>query len=155
MEKGLFLLPLLLFTMILMAQPPQGPAKKGMTFGTSTTADGAIKADQLTTALGGKEKADVKVMGKVVEVCRAEGCWLKMQTAKGPMMIRMKDHSYFVPLALNGKTIVAEGTVTIKETSVAMLKHYAEDGGKTKTAIAAIKKPRKEMMFDAKGILVL
>src|SRR6185369_680818 len=98
---------------------------------------------------------DVKVKGKVVEVCKAEGCWLKMQTTNGPMMIKMKDHSFAVPLDMNGKTIVAQGTASFKEISVAMLKHYAEDAGKTKEEIAAIKEPKKEIMMQAIGILVL
>lgn len=155
MKRLLFFLPLLFIASVLFAQAPTGPATKGMTFGAVTTADGAIKADQLTGVLAGKEKADVKVRGKVVEVCQAEGCWLKMQTGKSSLMIKMKDHSYFVPLALTGKTIIADGTASVKETSVAMLKHYAEDGGKSKATIAAITKPRKEIVFDAKGILVL
>jgi hypothetical protein len=67
----------------------------------------------------------------------------------------MKDHSFFVPVSMNGKTIVADGTATLKETSVEMLRHYAEDGGKSKEEIAAIKEPKKEIVLQAKGILVL
>lgn len=60
------------------------------------------------------------------------------------MLIKMKDHAFLVPLSMNGKTIVAEGTATLKETSVEMLRHYAEDAGKSKEEIAAIKEPKKE-----------
>ena len=84
-----------------------------------------------------------------------EGCWIKMQTVNGPMMIKMKDHAFMVPLSLNGKTIVVDGTATYKETSVDMLRHYAEDAGKSKDEIAAIKEPKKEFTMQAKGILVL
>ena len=105
--------------------------------------------------LADKTTADVKVKGKVVEVCKAEGCWIRMETASGPMLIKMKDHAFMVPLAMNGKTIVADGTATFKETSVEMLKHYAEDAGKSKEEIAAIKEPKKEIILQAKGILVL
>jgi len=137
------------------AQPPKGPAKKGMNFGAKTTTEGAVAANELTNVLANKTTAEVKVKGKVVEVCKAEGCWIRMETASGPMLIKMKDHSFFVPLALNDKTIIADGTAEVKETSVDMLKHYAADAGKSKEEIAAIKEPKKEIVLQAKGILVL
>jgi hypothetical protein len=71
------------------------------------------------------------------------------------MMIKMKDHAFLVPLSMNGKTIVVDGIATLKETSVEMQRHYAEDAGKSKEEIAAIKEPKKEITMQAKGILVL
>lgn len=155
MKKLLSLILVLTMGFTVMAQPPKGPAKKGMNFGAKTTTEGAVAANELTNVLANKTTAEVKVKGKVVEVCKAEGCWIRMETASGPMLIKMKDHSFFVPLALNGKTIIADGTAELKETSVEMLKHYAEDAGKSKEEIAAIKEPKKEIVLQAKGILVL
>jgi hypothetical protein len=139
----------------MVAQPPKGPANKGMSFGEKTTAEGAVNPDQLSLVLGTNPTAVVKVKGKVSEVCKMEGCWLKMQTATGPMMIRMKDEAFKVPLAMNGKTIVAQGTASIKETPVEMLRHYAKDAGKTPEEIEAITEPKEEMTVEATGILVL
>lgn len=155
MKKLLCLVTVLIMGFALMAQPPKGPAKKGMNFGAKTTVAGAVAANELTNMLADKATADVKVKGKVVEVCKAEGCWIRMETANGPMLIKMKDHAFMVPLALNGKTIVADGTAELKETSVEMLRHYAEDAGKTKEQIEAITAPKKEIILQAKGILVL
>lgn len=155
MKKLLFLIPALLFGFVLMAQPPEGDANTGMVFGKTTTAEGAIPVSELPAKLEGSKPAEVKVTGKVKEVCKAEGCWLKMETANGAMMIKMKDHSFLVPLSMNGKTIVVDGIATLKETSVEMQRHYAEDAGKTKAEIAAIKEPKKEITMQAKGILVL
>ena len=155
MKKVLVFIYTLFLGFTIMAQPPEVPAETGTIFGNKTTSAGAIKATELHTFLNGKEKADVKVEGKVAEVCKAEGCWLRMETASGTMLVKMKDHKFLVPLALNGKTIVAEGTATMKETSVAMLKHYAEDAGKSKAEIAAITEPKKEIVLQANGILVL
>lgn len=156
MKKLMLFLPALFLGLSLMAQPPEGPAESGMTFGTKITDEGAIKVDQLPALLanGGNATGDVKVIGKVVEVCKAEGCWIKMETATGPMMIKMKDHAFLVPLSLNGKMIVVQGSASMKEISVETLKHYAEDAGKSKEEIAAIKKPKTEMVMQAKGILV-
>ncbi len=155
MKKILTIIPAVLLSASILAQPPKGPADPGMTFGAKTTAEGAIPANELASKLKGTEPADVKVTGKVVEVCKAEGCWLRMETAGGPMLIKMKDHAFLVPLSMNGKTIVVEGTATLKETSVEMLRHYAEDAGKSKVEIEAIKEPKKEVTIQAKGILVM
>ncbi len=155
MKKLLLFIPIFLLFISVMAQPPAGPADKGMVFGEKTTFDGAVNADDLTALSVNESLTELKVKGRVVEVCKAEGCWLKMQTSNGPMMIKMKDHAFLVPLIMNGKTIVAQGLATFKETSVDMLKHYAEDAGKSKEEIAAIKEPKKEMSMQASGILVL
>lgn len=155
MKKILTLIPALLFALFLMAQPPEGEAKTGMVFGKKTTAQGAVTANELGSKLTTTENVKVKVTGKVKEVCKAEGCWLKMETDNGDIMIRMKDHSFFVPVSMQGKTIVADGTASIKETTVDMLKHYAEDAGKSKEEIDAIKEPKKTITLQATGILVL
>lgn len=155
MKRISVLIPVLFLGFVLLAQPPKGPADKGMIFGEKTTAEGAITANELVAKLTGTEPAEVKVTGKVTEVCKMEGCWLRMETANGTMLIKMKDHAFLVPLSMNGKTIVADGVATLKETSVEMLRHYAEDGGKTKEEIEAIKEPKREITMQARGILVL
>lgn len=156
MKKLFALIPALMIGLTLMAQPPKGDANTGMTFGEKITAEGAIAAGDLAAKLKGPQPSDVKVTGKVTEVCKAEGCWLRMETENGgTMLIKMKDHAFLVPLSMNGKTIVADGVATLKETSVDMLKHYAEDAGKSKAEIDAIKEAKKEITLQAKGILVL
>lgn len=155
MKKLWLLIPALFAGFFLLAQPPVGDANTGMTFGEKITANGAITTGELVKALQSTKLMDVKVTGKVKEVCKAEGCWLRMETADGSMLIKMKDHAFLVPLSMNGKLIVADGTVTLIETSVEMLKHYAEDAGKSKADINAISEPKKEITMQAKGILVL
>lgn len=155
MKKIFLFISLITFGLTINAQPPEVPANAGMNFGTEVTTTDAITADQVTALLDSNEPKAVKVKGKVLDVCKAEGCWLRMETTGGTMMIRMKDHKFFVPVSMQGKTIVADGTATLKETTVDMLRHYAEDAGKSKEEIAAIKDPKKEIVLQAKGILVL
>lgn len=155
MKKIILLISVLFLFLSIHAQPPKGAAKKGMKFGTATTAKNAVDVNELPNLITTAVPQKIKVKGKVVEVCKAEGCWLQMETASGKMMIRMKDHKFFVPVSMQGKTIIADGTATLKETSVDMLRHYAEDAGKSKEEIAAIKEPKKEIVLQAVGILVL
>ncbi|HSN62291.1 MAG TPA: DUF4920 domain-containing protein [Ferruginibacter sp.] len=156
MKKLLALIPVLLFSVILMAQPPKVAADKGTVFGAKVTEEGAVSADLLAENLTvtGQTK-EVKITGVVKEVCKAEGCWVRMETKEGSILVKMKDHAFLVPVALEGKTIVADGVATFKETSVEQLRHFAEDAGKTKNEIAEITEPKKEIVFQATGIKVL
>ena len=156
MKKIFALIPVLLFSVLLMAQPPKVAADKGASFGAKVTEEGAVSADLLAENLNtaGQTK-EVKVIGKVIEVCKAEGCWIRVETKMGSMMVKMKDHAFLVPVALEGKTIVADGIATFKETSVEQLRHFAEDAGKTKNEILEITEPKKEIVFQATGIKVL
>ncbi|MEO7265525.1 MAG: DUF4920 domain-containing protein [Ferruginibacter sp.] len=154
MKKLSAFFAILFIGLSLQAQPPNIEAKSGMNFGVKTSEKNAVASTDLNDKISEKETA-IKVKGKVVEVCKAEGCWLKMETANGSMMIRMKDHKFMVPVSLSGKTIVAQGMATVKETSVDMLKHYAEDAGKSSEEIAKITEPKKEIVMQATGILVL
>ena len=101
-------------------------------------------------------KFDGKIQGKVVEVCQAMGCWAKVQKDDGgTVMIKVKDHEFAMPKDIVGKTIVVEGKAELKETSVAMLKHYAEDAGKSKEEVEKIKEPKKELIMMIKGVKVI
>lgn len=151
-----FLVIASLFTAsLLVAQPPKGDAKKGMTFGTSFKAKGAIDANKLEESLQDSNKKEVKVKGVVSQVCTAEGCWLKLKTDNKDIMVKMKDHKFLVPLAMNGKTIVVNGTAQKKITTVEQLKHYAEDAGKSKAEIEAITEGKEEVIIQATGIVVM
>jgi len=145
----------LIFSAVAIAQPPAGPAKTGMTFGQKTEALGAIDVSQLAGTIKEDVETPVKVKGKVVEVCTMEGCWLKMQTSNGNLMVKMKDHSFQVPVDINGKQVVVDGKAKMKVTSIKELQHYAEDANKSKEEIAAIKSPKTEIVLSADGILIL
>lgn len=155
MKRLLVLVPALLFATTLLAQPPKGKAKKGTTYGTKVEKSGAMSADNLYPFMEGKASATVKVEGVVKEVCQMMGCWITMETANGPVMVKMKDHAFYVPLALSGKKVIIEGEASMKETTVEMLKHYAEDAGKPQAEIDAITQPKKQMMLMASGIVVI
>lgn len=153
----------LLFTMLVIAlfsyaQPPNVPAEPGARFGQITTAENAITVDQLFSLMQSKKQKtgfEVKLKGVVNQVCEKEGCWIKVQSPDGSMLVKMKDHKFLVPLVLNGKTIVIDGIAEEKLTTVEQLRHYAEDAGKSKDEIAKITEPKKEITVQAKGILVL
>jgi hypothetical protein len=158
MKKLLFILLALSAVVITNAQPPEGDAKPGDWYGEKISPDGTKSLSDVVSKLKDKdkEKTDTKFTAKVIEVCPKKGCWLKLQVDENTTaFVKMKDYGFFVPLAAVGKTVVIDGEVSLKTTSVAELKHYAEDAKKPKEEIDAITKPEKEIRVMAKGILVL
>lgn len=128
---------------------------QAQTYGAPVTPTGAVPVQQLKTVLAGRDSARVKLVGPIADVCKAEGCWLTMQPAPGQMMrVRFKDHAFFVPKDISGKTAVIEGVVVHETVSVAQQRHYAEDAGKSKQEIAAITKPVEQYNFIADGVRV-
>lgn len=131
-------------------------AAKGVNYGEKTTAKGAFPVSQLATKMGNQETMNAKVTGKVVDVCTKKGCWMKVENANGETTrVTFKDYGFFMPKNIVGKYVVLDGISSVKTTSVKDLQHYAEDAGKSKEEIAKIKSPKKEITFEAKGVLVL
>ena len=138
------------------AQPPAGDAKPGDFYGEKISADGAVPLSDVAQKLSETDKIETKITAKVLDVCPKKGCWIKLQVNETTTaFVKMKDYGFFVPLSAIGKTVVIDGKVEMKTTSVSELKHYAEDAKKSKEEIDAITKPEKEIRVLAKGILVL
>jgi Domain of unknown function (DUF4920) len=154
--KQLFSLLIAFSAVILLnAQDPES-AKPGVVYGKiSENSIAPISVDELDKKMT-DNKFDGKIKGKIVEVCKAMGCWAKIQKEDGTtVMIKVKDHEFAMPADIVGKTIVAEGKAELKETSVSMLKHYAEDAGKSKEEVEKIKEPKKEVIMIIKGVKVV
>jgi DNA-directed RNA polymerase subunit F len=156
MKKIVVSAVVIMFTIVANAQPPAGDAKPGDQYGEKITADGAVNIAEVAAKLDKTESIDTKIKAKIVEVCPKKGCWLKLQVNDSTTaMVKMKDYGFFLPLAAKGKTVVLDGVAQMKTTSVAELKHYAEDAKKSKEEIAAITRPEKELRVTAKGIVIV
>ena len=156
MKKLSILLILVAFVAVAHSQPPAGDAKPGEWYGEKVSAAGAASISDVAAKLGETGTMDTKIKAKIVEVCPRKGCWLKLQVNDSTTaMVKMKDYGFFLPVAAVGKTVVIDGEVKMKTTSVAELQHYAEDAKKSKEEIAAITKPEKEIRVTAKGIVIV
>jgi hypothetical protein len=152
--KKLFLgLGVFFFAMAVQAQIT--PSASGVVYGKVSEEGKPVAVEKIEQNLK-ENKFAGKITGKVVEVCRAEGCWLKLEKGDGTaMMVRAKNHSFLVPVDLIGKSVVIDGEAEVKEVSEEMRKHYAEDAGKSKEEIDKIKGAEKQIVFQAKGVKVL
>ncbi|MEJ7694145.1 DUF4920 domain-containing protein [Daejeonella sp.] len=130
--------------------------KTAAVYGDSVLDNNVIEIAAVSTAMKGEEKKDLKIRGKVEEVCQKKGCWMVMKLGNGDQMrITFKDYKFFVPKDLAGKEVVVDGYAYLDTTSVKQLQHYAKDGGKSDAEIAAIVSPKMEIAFEAKGVAVM
>jgi hypothetical protein len=117
--------------------------------------NGAISTKQLVQKLTQADTVAAKVQGTVESVCQAKGCWMQVKLDDGQTMrVTFRDYGFFVPKDIAGKTVVFEGRAFQKVTPVKLLKHYAEDAGKSKEEIAAITEPERAIAFVADGVVV-
>ncbi|MBK8554335.1 MAG: DUF4920 domain-containing protein [Lewinellaceae bacterium] len=138
--------------------PKSITAEGDQIFGAEVSADNAMSYDDLVTQMADKDSMPAKVMAKVGEVCQMKGCWMTLVSDKEDapeMRVTFKDYGFFVPKDLGGKKVIIDGYAYVETTSVEDLRHYAEDGGKSKEEIEAITEPKEEMAFEATGVRIL
>ena len=157
--KKIWLSALLFCTIAVNAQESDDikPAAKGVVYGEAITPG---NAPAITVAeIEGKMvdgSFEGRVTGKVKEVCQAMGCWMSLEKSDGSVVkIKTKDHAFFLPKNIVGKTVMVEGVAEYKVETEAKMKHYAEDANKSKKEIDKIKGPQKELQLTAKSVLVL
>jgi len=128
-------------------------------FGNPITAKDYLSSAEALNKYGTLKSGDtinLKFASSIQEVCSKKGCWMKLPAGEGDetIMVRFKDYGFFMPLDANGKEVIVEGKAFVKEVSVADLKHYAEDAGKSADEIAKITEPKMELAFEANGVLM-
>lgn len=132
------------------------PAAKGVVYGAPVaTGAKAITTDELEQKAAAAEYNGL-VTGTVTEVCQSMGCWFKLRKSDGSsLMVKNKDHAFFLPQSLVGKTVAVEGSARVKEVTEAQRRHLAEDAGKPKNEIEKIKGNTREVQLIASGVQVL
>ena len=102
-----------------------------------------------------KENSLDKVNGTILSSCPKKGCWMQVQVETDTVQVTFKDYGFFVPkTGLESKKTVLEGFVKQDTISVKMLRHYAEDAGKSKSEIEQITKPEFKLSFIANGVII-
>ncbi|NLN33949.1 MAG: DUF4920 domain-containing protein [Flavobacteriaceae bacterium] len=128
-------------------------------FGEEISPEAALSTEEMKKIYETLEVGDsieVKFTGSVKSVCQAKGCWMKLDLgdSETESFVRFKDYGFFVPMDASGAEAILKGIAKKEETSVAELKHYAEDAGKSEEEIAKITQPKVEYTFLADGVLL-
>ena len=101
------------------------------------------------------DTVEVSFKTEVNEVCKAKGCWMKLDLpGEEDVMVKFKDYGFFVPKDIDKKEVVVHGKAYVTEVSVEEQRHYAEDSGKTEAEISAIDQPKRTLSFEANGVLL-
>ncbi|MEX1189323.1 MAG: DUF4920 domain-containing protein [Bacteroidia bacterium] len=130
-------------------------AQKAQTFGDKIKAKGAITTSEFLSQIEGKDSLVTKIKVTINEACQQKGCWMNVDLGGGQdMMVRFKDYSFFVPKDCGGSEGVIEGMAFREVVSVDMLKHYAEDAGKSEEEIQMITQPETRLSFEANGVII-
>jgi hypothetical protein len=130
-------------------------AQKSDSFGDKINADGAIDGQIFLKNIEGKDSLDTKIEATIQSVCQKKGCWMNVDLGEGKsMMVRFKDYGFFVPKDASGRKAVMDGRAFREILSVDMLRHYAEDAGKSKEEIEKITEPETRLSFEASGVLI-
>jgi hypothetical protein len=130
-------------------------AQKTESFGEKIKLDGAIEGASFLKQIDGKDSLLIKISAPIVNVCQKKGCWMNVDLGEGKqMMVRFKDYGFFVPKDADGKIAVMDGVAFREVLSVDMLRHYAENAGKTKEEIEKITEPETRLSFEASGVLI-
>ena len=98
---------------------------------------------------------DTKLEGEILSTCPMKGCWMKMSVERDTILVRFKDYGFFVPKSgAEGKSAIINGKLSVDTLSVAQLRHYAEDAGKSKEEVSKIVKPEITISFLADGVVI-
>ncbi|WP_338377330.1 DUF4920 domain-containing protein [uncultured Flavobacterium sp.] len=127
-------------------------------FGDSISAEGALSFEEMTSKFGDLKEGDtvdLKFSSTIKDICQKKGCWMNVALADDKeTFVKFKDYEFFVPMNAENKEVVVSGKAYISEESVADLKHYAQDAGKSQASIDSIIAPKKKFLFMADGVLI-
>ncbi|MBC2839897.1 DUF4920 domain-containing protein [Robiginitalea sp. SC105] len=115
----------------------------------------ADRAADFFASLQPADTLDAVFRARVVDVCQAKGCWMRLELPEGrEVMVRFKDYGFFVPMDIAGREVVVGGKAFISEVSEAERRHLAEDAGLPEAEVMAITGPAREPGFVAEGVRI-
>ena len=127
-------------------------------FGKKFTPKKVLTSDQMIKKYKSLKTGDTVALqfkSKVKEVCKKKGCWMSLVLpGEKESFVRFKDYGFFVPKNADGSEAIVNGKAYLDVVTVAELKHYAKDGGKSQSEIDAIKEPKVTYAFQADGVLM-
>ena len=153
MKTKLYILTSLLFSISLLLN---GQSNKNFdTYGQSFDIAGINNYKVEKESLLNNPQDDTKLEGQILSTCPMKGCWMKMSVEQDTILVRFKDYGFFVPKSgAEGKTAIINGKLSVDTLSVAQLRHYAEDAGKSNEEISKIINPEITISFLADGVVI-
>jgi hypothetical protein len=122
-------------------------------YGKKISTDNVIDYD--TFIENSKIVSKSKIEGTILSSCPKKGCWMQVKIDSDTIQVTFKDYGFFVPkTGLENKKTILEGYPKQDTISIKMLKHFAEDAGKSQKEIDKITKPEYKISFVADGVII-
>jgi hypothetical protein len=122
-------------------------------YGKKISTDNVIDYD--TFIENSKIVSKSKIEGTILSSCPKKGCWMQVKIDSDTIQVTFKDYGFFVPkTGLENKKTILEGYPKQDTISIKMLKHFAEDAGKSQKEIDKITKPEYKISFIADGVII-
>jgi hypothetical protein len=111
---------------------PEAPAAQadadGWThWGEDFDATEVVAAADLLADPASFEGREIRVEGRITEVCQSAGCWMVIAEGDQSMRVMMKDHAFAVDKGIAGQDCQVEGLVTVRELDPEFVKHLEEE----------------------------
>ena len=124
-------------------------------YGESINVDSVISGQDLIGLMGNHDSVWVTLKAPIVANCKRTGCWMDLDLGSDEVMkVTFKDYAFVIPIDSEGKTATIEGMAKREIIPVDLLKHYAEDEGKSQEEIDAITENKIAYTFEAKGVII-
>ena len=125
------------------------------TYGNPVTTENAADARRLPDLLKDSDSKEVKLIGKVENVCQSTGCWLELGMGDTELIhITFKDNNFTVPKDIAEKTVLVNGIASKEIISVDIRKKMAAAEGLSKEEINSITEPLIEYTYESTGVVV-
>ncbi len=125
------------------------------TYGNQVTMENAADARRLPDLLKDSKSKEVKLIGKVENVCQSEGCWLELGMGDNKLIyITFKDNNFTVPKDIAEKTVLVNGIASKEIISVEIRKKMATAEGLSMEEVNSITEPLVEYTYEATGVVV-
>jgi hypothetical protein len=129
-------------------------AEEGV-YGEKIDTGNVISGSELLAMLEDKDSVWVTMRATIVSNCQVSGCWMDLDLGTDEVVkVTFKDYAFVIPIDSKGKTATVEGYAARTIVPVDLLKHYAEDEGKSQEEIDAITVPDTSFMFEAVGVII-
>ncbi len=136
------------------AEPEKQTAEQGY-YGDKIEGNNVISGSELLAKMQENDSVWVTLKSKIVSNCQNSGCWMDLDMGNDEVIkVSFKDYAFVIPIESQGKIATVEGFAKKELISAELLKHYAEDEGKSQEEIDAITQDEYIYTFEAKGVII-
>jgi hypothetical protein len=98
-------------------------------FGGEVTLEKAVSIADIYADPGKYEGEEIRIDGKIAQVCQHKGCWIKMAEGDKALIVRFKDYGFFVPKDAASSKVTIQGIFTTEVDEHVMEETHSQEEG--------------------------